>query len=214
MVGRRTVLKLAAGLLLVREALAQGRLEKGVYRARGEVRLNDAPAKPGMVVRAGDVVATGKDAEIVFVIDRDAMLVRGGSRVEVQGKAGALIASGLRIVTGAVLSVFSPGEPKRLVAHTATIGIRGSGIYVETEADRTYVCTCYGVADIAAAQDPASRETVRTEHHDQPRYVMAKGAPQMIMRAAVVNHTDAELIFLESLVGRIPPFVGKTYRPY
>lgn len=214
MVSRRRWLAGSAALLLVREALAQERLGKGVYRARGDVRLNDAPAKPGMAVRAGDAVATGKDGELVFVIGRDAMLVRAESHVEVQGKAGALIATGLRILTGAMLSVFSPGETRQIRAPTATIGIRGSGIYVETEADRTYVCTCYGIADIAAAQDPASRETVRTEHHDQPRYVMAKGAPQMIMRAPVVNHTDAELIFLESLVGRIPPFVGKTYRPY
>ena len=55
---------------------------------------------------------------------------------------------------------------------------------------------------------------MRTLHHEQPRYILAKGAPQMIMRAPVVNHTDAELVFLESLVGREPPFVGKGFQPY
>jgi hypothetical protein len=29
----------------------------------------------------------------------------------------------------------------------------------------------------------------------------------MLMRAPVINHTDAELRFLEDLVGRVPPFV-------
>jgi hypothetical protein len=43
---------------------------------------------------------------------------------------------------------------------------------------------------------------------------MATGAPQMIMRAPVLNHTDAELILLESLVGRQPPFIGQGVRPY
>ncbi len=35
---------------------------------------------------------------------------------------------------------------------------------------------------------------------------MGAGAPQMLMGAPVINHTDAELILLESLAGRRPPF--------
>jgi hypothetical protein len=200
-------LALPAQWLLARTALARGELEKGVYRVRGDARINGVPAKQGMDVRAGDVVTTGPASEIVFVAERDAFLVRANSRVEMQGTARSLVLQGLRIVTGAVLSVFSPGEPKRVQAPTATIGIRGTGLYVETEPRRTYVCTCYGEAEIEPIDDPASRETVRTSHHDQPRYVMAKGAPQMLMRAPVINHTDAELRFLEDLVGRVPPFV-------
>lgn len=199
-------LTLSARWVLVREALATGQLEKGVYRVRGDVRVNGAPARQGMDVKAGDVVSTGADGELVFVAGRDAFLIRANSRVEAQGTAGALLLSGLRIVSGAVLSVFSPGEAKRLITATATIGIRGTAVYVEAEDARTYVCTCYGVAEIASAADPATRETVQTQHHEQPRYVMAMGAPQMLMSAPVVNHADAELIFLESLAGRRPPF--------
>jgi hypothetical protein len=40
---------------------------------------------------------------------------------------------------------------------------------------------------------------------------MARGAPQMIMPAPVVNHTDAELVLLESLVGRNVPFQAGLY---
>jgi hypothetical protein len=214
MVTRRDWLKGTAGLLLVREALAAGRLEKGVYRVKGDVRINGAPAVVGMDVKAGDVVTTGRAAELVFVINRDAMMVRAGARVEVAGRAGALVDAGLRIVTGAVLSVFQPGKPKMINTPTATIGIRGTGIYVEALPGETYVCTCYGVADLAAVDDPAAHETVRTEHHDQPRFVMAHGAPQMIMKAPVINHTDAELILLESLVGRVPAFYHASYKPY
>ena len=53
--------------------------------------------------------------------------------------------------------------------------------------------------------DPSARETVRTSHHEQPRYIMGAGAPQMLMGAPVINHTDAELILLEGRVGRRPP---------
>jgi hypothetical protein len=214
MVSRRAWLAGAAALALVRQALATGMLEKGVYRVRGDARINGMPAKPGMDVKAGDAIVTGAGSELVFVIERDAVLVREHSRVEIAGRVGALVMTGLRIVTGAALSVFAPGEPKRIQASTATIGIRGTAVYVENEVGRTYVCTCYGVAEIEALDDPAAREVVMTHHHDQPRYVMAKGAPQMIMGAPVVNHTDAELILLESLVGRAPPFVGTTTRRY
>jgi hypothetical protein len=199
-------LQVAAQFALLRGALAAGSVEKGVYRVRGDARINGQPASQGMDVKGGDIVTTGRDSEVLFVVGKDAFLVRANSRVEVEGVAGALLASGLRVVTGAVLSVFSPGEPKRLVTSTSSIGIRGTAVYLEAEASRTYVCTCYGEAEIVSLMDPAARETVRTQHHEQPRYVMGTGAPQMIMGAPVVNHTDAELTMLENLVGRWPPF--------
>ncbi|MCX7892454.1 MAG: hypothetical protein N2544_08845 [Burkholderiales bacterium] len=203
---------LTAKLALLGEVLALGTVEKGVYRVRGDARVNGEPAKPGMDVKAGDVITTGPNGELVFVVNRDAFLVRRNSRVEVEGTVGALIASGLRVVTGAVLSVFAPSEPKRVTTPTATIGIRGTGLYVEVEPSWSYVCTCYGTVDIEAVADPAQRETITTRHHEQPRYVYASGAAMMV-KAPVFNHSDAELILLESLVGRVPPFgaQGGTY---
>jgi len=191
---RRDWLKGAAAMLLVREALAQGRLEQGVYRRQGDVRIS------------GDSVSTGADGEVVFVVDKDAVLVRRNSEL-------SILKTGLRIVSGAVLSVFGDGR-RQLRTPSANIGIRGTAVYLEVEPSRTYVCTCYGEAVLEPRGDPAARETVRTLHHEQPRYIMAEGAPQMIMRAPVVNHTDAELLFLESLMGREPPFVGKGFKPY
>jgi len=157
-------------------------------------------------VKAGDVITTGANSEVVFVTGKDAVLIRANSRVEAQGTAGALLLTGLRVVTGAVLSVFSPGQPKMLRTATATIGIRGTGVYLEAEEARTYVCVCYGEAELVSLMDPAARESVRTTHHEQPRYIMGSGAPQMLMGAPVINHADAELVMLESLVGRRPPF--------
>lgn len=199
-------LHVAAQFALLRGALAAGSVEKGVYRVRGDARVNGQPAREGMDVKGGDIITTGSGSEVLFVIGKDAFLVRANSRVEVQGTAGALVASGLRVATGAVLSVFSPGEPKRLVTPTSSIGIRGTAAYIEAEEARTYVCICYGEADLASSVDPTAQETVRTQHHDQPRYIMGTGAPQMIMGAPVINHTDVELTMLENLVGRWPPF--------
>jgi hypothetical protein len=204
---------LAAGMAQLRDALARGAVEPGVARVRGDARINGKPAQRGMEVRPGDVITTGPGAELVVVIGRDAFLVRAQSRIELAGDATRLLVASLRIVTGALLSVFEPGREKQIRTATATIGIRGTGIYVELEGARTYVCTCYGEAVLAPVDDPGAAETVRTQHHDEPRYINPKGMPRMIETAPVVNHTDAELILLEGLVGRTVPFTF-IYTPY
>lgn len=197
---------LAMGMTLLRQALALGVIPPGVARARGDARINGKPARQGMEVKPGDVITTGRDGELVFVVGRDAFLARANSRIELSGEAARLIVQGLRVVTGALLSVFEPGREKRIQTMTATIGIRGTGVYVEIDGLRTYVCTCYGEAELVPVDDPKEAEIVSTVYHDQPRYVYPKGMPSMIEHAPVINHTDAELIMLEGLVGRAVPF--------
>ena len=187
MTTRRDMLAGAAAMLLARQVLAQGQVEQGVRRARGVVQATSQG------------ITTGPNSEVLFVRERDALMVRSNSTL-------SFVAGGFRLVTGAVLAVFSPGQPKELRTPTATIGIRGTAVYLEVEPGRTYVCTCYGEAVLAAVDAPASRETVRTRAHEQPRYIMAGGAPQMITSAPVINHTDTELALLEGLVGRQMPY--------
>ena len=212
MTSRRRVLAGAAGAGLainlgwVGELLAADRIATGVRTVTGDVTVNGNAATQGTQVRAGDRVVTGPNGDVVFVVGRDAFMVRPDSNVELQRRGNSPLLTGLRIVTGKILSVFSPGRRREIQSLTATIGIRGTALYIEAEATRTYVCTCYGTVVITSRDDPTARETIRTKHHEQPRYVMASGAPQMLMGAPVVNHTDAELILLEGLVGRRPPF--------
>lgn len=202
---------LALGMGQLRQALAANAVEKGIARVRGDVRINGKPAERGMEVGPGDAVTTGRGAELVVVVGRDAFLARADSRIELSGDAKRRLLSGLRVVSGALLSVFEPGKEKQIRTATAAIGIRGTGIYVELEGSRTYVCTCYGEAKLVPVDAPKEAETVRTLHHDQPRYIYPKGMPRMIEKAPVINHTDAELILLESLVGRKVPFDPSRY---
>lgn len=203
---------LASGMAQLRRALAQGAVLPGVARVRGDAQVSGKPARRGMPVKPGDVITTGRDAELVAVVGADAFLVRAHSRIESSGDATSSLVSALRVVTGALLSVFGPGKEKRIRTATAAIGIRGTGIYVELDGARTYVCTCYGEAELTPVDDPAAAESVRTRHHDEPRYIYPKGVPRMIEKAPVINHTDAELILLESLVGRKVPFDPAKYR--
>ena len=204
---KRALLAGAAMPLLLRSALAASKRTSGTVEVKGEVLINGRPAKAGAAMKPGDKIATAAGSSAVFIIGKDAFLIRENSELLTAG--GAALADSLRLVTGKLLSVFGRGS-RRIATSTATIGIRGTGIYIEAEAERSYVCTCYGVVDLQARNMPAARETVKTTHHDAPRYIYAHGEMpiKMIEPAPLVNHSDAELIMLEALVGRKPPFVG------
>jgi hypothetical protein len=182
---------------------------QSIYRISGRATVNDKEANLQTKVNPGDTVKTTKDSELVFVVNSQAMIVRGGSNlvIEAEEKSGSFFTAGLRLLTGALLSV-SRNQPMRIRTPTATVGIRGTGFYMEAEPDQTYFCTCYGITDIASTDDPSSRETVAAEHHDKPLYIMGKeSAGKNLRPAPFVNHTDLELTLIETIVGRSPPFV-------
>ncbi len=204
---------IAAGALLPggRNAAAQilGRRPKqmpagqSVYDLTGPVMVNGKLIKRGASISPTDRVETGKGAQAIFVVGADAFILRENSRLELGG-SGALVNT-LRLATGALLSVFGRGT-KQVYGVTATIGVRGTGLYVESDPDQTYVCTCYGEVDITASDDPSVSERIVSTHHDSPRYVLRAGAGRRIRPAPFKNHTDLELMLIESLVGRKPPF--------
>lgn len=200
---------LAAGMSYMREALAQGEIKSGMSRAHGDVRVNGKPTRVGATVKPGDVVET-RQGDAVVVVDRDAFLVRAGTKLEFGGGGGAVAQGTLRVLAGKVLSVFVPGNRVQVETRTATIGIRGTGLYLEAVPDCTYACTCYGSAQLNPLADPKQAVTVTTTYHDAPRYIYATASAKglLIETAPVVNHRDAELIMLESLVDRKVPFTG------
>lgn len=175
---------------------------RSVYDLRGRVEVNGRPATQATFIDAGATISTQKDSQLIFAVGADAFVVRENSTLALSGDS--VVIRGLRLVTGGLLSVFGTGD-RSIVTPTANIGIRGTGLYLEARPDQTYVCTCYGTAEIAAANAASQRETVVSRHHDAPRYVFAAGGTR-IRPAPVINHTDLELALLEALVGRTLPF--------
>lgn len=205
-------------------AMAAQPVVQGMHRVEGEVRINNATVKNGALVGPDDVITTGAKSHAVFVVGNNAFLLRDNSRLELSSKSdksagpkGTAEIRTLRMAAGKLLSVFGLGA-KTFITSTAVCGVRGTGMYVEAEADRTYVCTCYGEVELGASASLDARETVKATHHNA-RYINGRGAKQLIEKAGMLNHTDEELIMLESLVNRRPPFVqtlpGGGYRdPY
>jgi hypothetical protein len=187
---------------------------QSIYRLVGSARVNDQDASIQTQIRSGDTVETGRDSELVFVVGGNAMILRGQSRIVIDGpprtsEGAALIVNTLRVLTGKILMVTGRKSPmSRVDTSVATIGIRGTGFYVESEPQQTYFCTCYGVTDVASTADPTSTETITAKHHDRPVYIVTDGGPgRNIRNAPFINHTDQELQLIETLVGRTPPFI-------
>ena len=183
---------------------------QSIYGLSGQVTVNDKDATLATPIRAGDTVQTAQNSEIVFVVNTHSMILRGDSKLVIEkpdNSAESLLIGGLRMISGKLLSV-SRNSPMRLTSATATIGIRGTGFYIESDPERTYFCTCYGATEVQATADPTSRETIAASHHDRPVYIVNDGgAGNNIRNAPFVNHTDQELALIETLVGRRTPFV-------
>jgi len=182
---------------------------KSIYRIEGQVLVDRQPATPDTRIAANSTVQTGKDSEVIYAVGETAHLQRSESQVTMETQeAHSMVVSGLRVLTGKILSVFPTGKAVRMTSRNASIGIRGTGVYMETDPEQTYFCTCYGTADIASTSDPTSRETVVSSHHNRPLYILTGEQPgQNIRLAPFIDHTDQELMLIEALVGRTPPFV-------
>ncbi|HEY1077131.1 MAG TPA: hypothetical protein VGE51_10625 [Fontimonas sp.] len=179
--------------------------ERSIFRLSGEVWVNGQPADRDTRIGAEDQVRTGRNSHVVAVVGTDAFILRGHSELQLGAARNAK--RFFRLVSGALLTVFGPRDDGvDLQAPTVTVGIRGTGVYAEAEADRTYLCTCYGRTELRAAADPNASEIVQAEHHDG-RYIYARPVNgRLIEKAPFINHTDLELMMLEALVGREVPF--------
>jgi hypothetical protein len=183
--------------------------EQSIYRLEGDVRVNGAGARLDTAIGPKDTIETGDKSEIVFVVGGNSMIVRSNSVLKLDGgkEESGFFISALRLLSGKLLSV-SRNQKHAVTTATATIGIRGTGFYVEADPELTYFCTCYGQTDIASVADPTSSETVTATHHDKPLYITNNAqSGKNVRRAGFINHTDQELMLIETLVGRTPPFV-------
>jgi hypothetical protein len=189
---------------IISDALAKGDLPPGVAKLEGSLTVNGRDAGLGTPVKLGDKVATARGSQAVIVVGSDAFLMRSQTIIEFgPSSQGAL--SDMLVSAGKVLSVFSK-KPVAIKAATASIGIRGTGAYIEIYPDSVYFCLCYGEALVEGPGMASARE-VKTTHHESPLLLRDVGGIMKVEPGPFQNHSDAELVMLEALVGREPPFM-------
>jgi hypothetical protein len=182
-----------------------------VRELEGSVSVNGKSATNATRVRTGDLIETGPDSKVVFVLGQDAFLLRERSTLKLERptSSGKVAISSLRLETGALLAVFGKGS--RLI-ETATArgaaGTRVTGVYLEASAEQTYFCTCYGTVELRDKTGRQRKLLVSTYH--TPTIIYAQTvAGRLLAAAAVKDHTDAELIMLDALVGRTSPVLRR-----
>ena len=174
-----------------------------VQTLNGSVFINRRYAAVGTEVKPGDMVTVAHGAHTTLMLGGDAYMLRGGTTMIIEPAANA-VSSGIRLLAGAVLAVFDKAE-KMIKTRTASIGIRGTGLYLDTAPDKTYFCTCYGETELRVAGMQAMTLTA-THHNAVMIYTPADGKNRINNMAGFEYHTDDELRELEALHGRKVPF--------
>lgn len=183
-----------------------------LHKRKGVVEINGVPADVGSPVASGDRISTGPDSEAVFVLGDDGFLLRADSQVTItdhdQDRNTGKVVRELTLVSGRILSVFGP-KPISLKTPLASIGIRGTAAYLESSPASMNVCVCYGHAVMTPQGAPNLAEEVENHHHETPRIVFPGPNGPVMEELRINNHTDEELVMLEALLGRVPPFLPK-----
>lgn len=195
---RQTLQAAAAWTALGGLPAAMAQQRSNVVELVGDVLLNGERLRPQQTVQTGDDLQTGPASRLVFVIGNAAFHVRQNSRLSVGRGATINTVSLLRMLTGAVVSVFGRGSSRTIATPTLTAGIRGTGVYTEVMPDqRTYFCNCYGLVDVTTR---GQRTVSESSYHQSFWGEVEPQAGRLIMPAAAINHTDEELEFLARLI--------------
>jgi hypothetical protein len=175
-----------------------------IHELQGIVTVNKKPLTRATSIKNGDEIIVSPDGKLVFSIGEDAFLVRGSSTLQVYAEENSVLVSALRLVNGAMLGVYGKRKSTtRIFTPTATIGIRGTAVYVAVTPEKLYTCTCYGHTDLIVGLESAD---VIATHHNAHAVTTGKNGNSQMKAFEVLDHNDEELRMLEALVGRRPLF--------
>ena len=198
---RRDFLQAAAAwTALGGAATVQAQSRSNVVQLVGDATVNGGRLQSGQTIQTGDQIATGPNSTLIFTIGSSAFHVRQNSFLSVERGATLTAVSMLRMLTGAVVSVWGRGNTRQIITPTLTAGIRGTGVYTEIFANqdgRSYFCNCYGTVDMNAGAD---RTTSQAQYHQAFWGEVSPKAGRSLTPAKAINHTDEELEYLARLV--------------
>ena len=197
---RRDVIKAAAAWAIMGGfPAAKAQQRSNVVQLTGDALLNGSRLQDGQSVQTGDQLQTGPGSSMIFATGNSSFLVRQNSTVSVERGATLNTVSVLRMVSGAVASVWSKGSNRSIITPTMTAGIRGTGVYTEVipeQDSRTYFCNCYGTVELSSG----GIQKVSESQYHQSFWSQTQGAP--LSSAGAINHSDEELEFLAQLMNQ------------
>ncbi len=183
---------------------AQAQQRSNIVEMNGDALINGQRLDPQQTIQTGDTLETSPGSHLIFVIGNASFLVRQNSRLTVQRGSTLNVVSVLRLITGAVASVWGRGTSRQIVTPALTAGIRGTGVYAEVfpqQGDRSYFCNCYGTVEVAAALG-FDRMLSRSVYHQSFWGEVEPRNGHFLTPALAINHTDEEMENLAGLIGQ------------
>jgi hypothetical protein len=197
---RRSFLQAAAGWAALGGGVAaQAQSRSNIVELNGDATLNGERLTPQHTIQTGDSIATGPGSTVIFVLGNSAFHVRQNSQVMTERGASLFAVSVLRLLAGAVISVWGKGDRRLIITPTVTAGIRGTGVYTEIFAQqngRSYLCNCYGEVEVSSGGEQVLS---RSEYHQAFWAERSPKEGHMLTPAKAINHTDEELEYLARL---------------
>ena len=181
---------------------AQAQSRSNIVELVGDARVNGTQLRPQQTIQTGDEIQTGPGSHLIFVLGNSSFHVRQNSRLQVGRGATINTVSLLRLLSGAIVSVWGKGTTRQIFTPTMTIGIRGTGVYTEIFAeqdDRSYFCNCYGTVQLNAGSDS---KLYKSEYHQAYWGEASPRDGHFLTPAKAINHSDEELEFLARLVNQ------------
>ena len=184
---------------------AQAQSAGNIVELLGDALVNGARLLPQRTIQTGDRLETGPASNLIFVLGNASFHVRQNSRLTVERGNTLNAVSVLRLLSGAVASVWgqgSRGNRRQIITPTLTAGIRGTGVYAEVlpeQNHRSYFCNCYGVVDMGAGTD---KLVSQSSYHQAFWGEAQPKAGRYLTPAAAINHTDEEIEFLARLINQ------------
>jgi pSer/pThr/pTyr-binding forkhead associated (FHA) protein len=164
----------------------------------GDVLINGVRIQRNHMIQTGDVIETGSRSRLVFVVGNASFHVRQNSRLLIDRGDSINAISVMRLLTGAVVSVWGKGIDRRIITPTVTAGIRGTGVYTEVFPDtRSYFCNCYGTVDLSTAN---AKVTSVADYHESFMAEPHESGDIPLRKVPAFNHTDEEVEFLAQLI--------------
>jgi hypothetical protein len=182
-------------------AAAHAQQRTNIVELQGDALLNGERLTPQQTIQTGDSLQTGPGSHLIFVLGNSAFQVRQNSRMTVERGATLSLVSALRLLTGAVASVWGKGTSRQIVTPTLTAGIRGTGVYTEVLPEqnfRSYFCNCYGTVDMNAGRDSTLSQSV---YHQSFWGEVEPKNGRYLTPAPAINHSDEEMEKLAALIG-------------
>jgi hypothetical protein len=159
---RNFLIKSVAATALI-TTMSSGRGIRQNTRFRGTILVNGKPLSKNTKINANSIIKTrGENSFAKFVIGEDAFI--GEANAKVSFKGSNKVAS-IKVHKGTFLGAFKKGRKRKITTTNATMGIRGTAVFVEAiSKDKTGFCTYYGKTIAYSNDNISSKKELEATH--------------------------------------------------